>query len=212
MFRLLLIAPPGGGKGTQGHQLAVDYGVPHISTGELLRDHVARSTSFGTRVKPYLDRGDLIPDDLVLGLVQDRLTKPVVLEGFVLEGFPRTLDQALTGYAWASELGLTLSAVIHLTVSEGELVRRLLERGRLTGRSDDTEDTIRHRLALYRRSTDPLLDFYRDRQILVDVDGSGPIPEVTRRIREALAAKGLTPVNAGRAGRAGRSDGTTESQ
>jgi adenylate kinase len=200
MVRLLLIAPPGGGKGTQGHQLAVDYGVPHISTGELLRDHVARSTSFGTRVKPYLDRGDLIPDDLVLGLVQDRLINPVVLEGFVLDGFPRTLDQAL---------GLTLSAVIHLRVSEAELVRRLLERGRLTGRSDDTEDTIRHRLALYRRSTDPLLDFYRDRQILVDVDGSGPIPEVTRLIRETLAAKGLAPVNAGRAG---LSDGTTESQ
>jgi adenylate kinase len=209
MVRLLLIAPPGGGKGTQGHQLALDFGVPHISTGELLRDHVARSTSLGKRVTPYLDRGDLIPDDLILGLVQDRLTNPVVLEGFVLDGFPRTLDQALAGYEWASEKGLTLSAVIHLTVSEAELVRRLLERGRETGRSDDTEDTIRHRLALYRRSTDPLLDFYRDRQILVDVDGSGPIPEVTRLIRETLAAKGLAPVNAGRAG---LSDGTTESQ
>jgi adenylate kinase len=193
MIRLLLLAPPGGGKGTQGDQLAEEYGVPHVSTGELLRDHVARSTPLGERVRPYLERGDLIPDDLVLRLVQERLTKPVALEGFVLDGFPRTLDQAAAAYAWATEHGLTFSAVVHLTVPDTELERRLFERGRRTGRSDDTGDTIRHRLAQYRMTTEPLLEFYRERQILVDVDGSGPIPEVTQRIRAALEARGLAP-------------------
>jgi adenylate kinase len=195
MIRLLLLAPPGGGKGTQGRLLADDHGVPHVSTGELLRDHVARSTPLGARVRPYLERGDLIPDALVLRLVQERLTTPVVLEGFVLDGFPRTLDQAQAAYAWATEHRLTFSAVLHLTVPEAELVQRLLERGRSTGRSDDTADTIRHRLQQYRTSTDPLLDFYRDRQILVDVDGNGPIPQVAGRVRAALEARGLAPPN-----------------
>ncbi|TMM16385.1 MAG: adenylate kinase [Actinobacteria bacterium] len=195
MIRLLLLAPPGGGKGTQGRVLAEEHGVPHISTGELLRDHVTRSTPLGRRVRPYLERGDLIPDHLVLRLVQERLGTPGVLEGFVLDGFPRTLDQALAAYAWATEHNLTFSAVVHLTVPEAELVRRLLDRGRATGRSDDTADTIRHRLAQYRASTDPLLDFYRERQILVDVDGDGPIPEVAARIRTALEARGLAPAN-----------------
>ena len=193
MIRLLLLAPPGGGKGTQGRQLATEYGVPHVSTGDLLRDHVARSTPLGKRVQPYLERGDLIPDDLVLRLVRERLTRPVMLEGFVLDGFPRTLDQALAAYTWATEHGLTFSAVVHLTVPDAELERRVLERGRRTGRSDDTADTIGHRLVQYRTTTEPLLEFYRERQILVDLDGSGPIPEVTQRIRAALEARGLTP-------------------
>jgi adenylate kinase len=192
-MRMLLLAPPGGGKGTQGRVLASDYGIPHISTGDLLRDHVARATRLGVRARPYLERGDLIPDHLVLQLVQDRITRPVRLEGFVLDGFPRTLDQALAAYAWGTEQGLTFSAVVHLNVPEPELVRRLLERGRRSGRSDDTEDTIRHRLAKYRETTDPLLAFYRDREILVDVDGTGEIPQVTDAIRAALAARGLAP-------------------
>ncbi|HEX4541364.1 MAG TPA: adenylate kinase [Acidimicrobiales bacterium] len=193
MIRLLLLAPPGGGKGTQGRLLAAEHGVPHVSTGDLLRDDVARSTPLGRRVRPYLERGDLIPDGLVLRLVQERLTKPVVLEGFVLDGFPRTLDQALAAYAWATEHGLTFSAVVHLAVPDAELERRVLERGRRTGRSDDTIDTVRHRLAQYRTTTEPLLEFYRERQILVDVDGNGPIPEVAQRIRTALEARGLAP-------------------
>jgi adenylate kinase len=193
VIRLLLLAPPGGGKGTQGRLLAEEYDVPHVSTGDLLRDHVARSTPLGEQARPYLARGDLIPDDLVLRLVRERLTTPTVLEGFVLDGFPRTLDQALAAYAWAKEHRLMFSAVVHLTVPESELVRRLLERGRVAGRSDDTADTIRHRLVQYRTSTDPLFDFYRDRQILVDVDGDGPIEEVARRIRTDLEARGLPP-------------------
>jgi adenylate kinase len=171
----------------------MEHGVPHVSTGDLLRDHVARSTPLGRRVRPYLERGDLIPDDLVLGLVQERLTRPVVLEGFVLDGFPRTLDQALAAYTWATEHGLPFSAVVHLTVPDAELERRVLERGRHTGRSDDTAETIRHRLVQYRSATEPLLDFYHQRQILVDVDGGGPIPEVAQRIRAALDTRGLTP-------------------
>ncbi|HEX6476175.1 MAG TPA: adenylate kinase [Acidimicrobiales bacterium] len=193
MIRLLLLAPPGGGKGTQGRLLATEHGVPHVSTGDLLRDHVARSTPLGRRAQPYLERGDLIPDELVLRLVQERLTIPVVLEGFVLDGFPRTLDQALAAYAWATEHGLTFSAVVHLTVPDAELERRLLERGRRTGRSDDTPDTIQHRLAQYRTTTEPLLEFYRERRILDDVDGSGTIAEVAQGIRAALEARGLVP-------------------
>jgi adenylate kinase len=192
VIRLLLLAPPGGGKGTQGRQLAAEHGVPHVSTGDLLRDHVARSTPLGKRVQPYLEGGDLIPDDLVLRLVRERLTRPTVLEGFVLDGFPRTLDQALAAYTWATEHGLTFSAVVHLTVPDAELERRVIERGRRTGRSDDTAETIRHRLAQYRTTTEPLLEFYRERQILVDLDGSGPIPDVAQRIRAALEARDLT--------------------
>lgn len=186
MLRALLLAAPGAGKGTQGERLAEVYGVPHLATGDLLRQNVAEGTPVGLEAKSYMDRGELVPDRIVIALIQARLTAEEELKGFVLDGFPRSLPQARTSYEWGRARGATFHAVISLQVGEDELVRRLLERGRHSGRSDDTEATIRHRLAVYDESTRPLLDFYRGRGILVEVDGEGPVEEVTARIRAAV--------------------------
>ena len=186
MLRALLLAPPGAGKGTQGERLAAIYGVPHLATGDLLRQHVADDTALGREAKGYMDRGELVPDRLVTELVRARLTGSKPLGGFVLDGFPRSLNQALDSYEWGRARRMTFQAVISLAVEEAELVRRLVERGRRSGRSDDNEVTIRHRLAVYNENTRPLLDFYRGRGILVEVDGTGPVEEVTDRIQAAL--------------------------
>ena len=186
MLRALLLAPPGAGKGTQGDRLAEVYDVPHLATGDLLRRHVAEGTPLGLEAKQFMDRGELVPDRLVVDLVARHLSGPEPLPGFVLDGFPRTLPQAKTAYDWGRAHDRTFHAVISLDVPEDELVRRLLERGRHSGRTDDTDDTIRHRLAVYAENTRPLLDFYRDRGVLLEIDGTGEIDDVTRRVRDAL--------------------------
>ena len=186
MLRALLLAPPGAGKGTQGDRLAEAYGVPHLATGDLLRQHVAGATPVGLEAKQFMDRGELVPDRVVVDLVARHLSGPEPLPGFVLDGFPRTLPQAKTAYDWGRAHDRTFHGVISLDVPEDELVRRLLERGKQSGRSDDTEATIRHRLTVYAESTEPLLDFYRDRGVLHEVDGTGDVDEVTRRVREVL--------------------------
>jgi adenylate kinase len=186
VLRALLLAAPGAGKGTQGERLAELYGVPHLATGDLLRHNVAEATPLGLEAKDFMDRGELVPDRLVVALIQDRLTSGQPLKGFVLDGFPRTLAQARTAHKWAQSQGTTFHAVISLQVGEDELVRRLVERGKASGRSDDTETTIRHRLAVYDEATRPLLDFYAERGILLEVDGEGAVEEVTARIRAAL--------------------------
>ena len=186
MLRALLLAPPGAGKGTQGDRLAEVYDVPHLATGDLLRRHVAEGTPLGLEAKQFMDRGELVPDRLVVELVARHLSGDEPLPGFVLDGFPRTLAQAKTAYDWGRAHDRTFHGVVSLDVPEDELVRRLLERGRRSGRTDDTEDTIRHRLAVYKESTRPLLDFYRDRGVLLEIDGTGDVDEVTRRIRDAL--------------------------
>jgi adenylate kinase len=186
VLRALLLAPPGAGKGTQGEQLGAIYRVPHLSTGELLRDHVARGTPIGLEAAAHVDRGDLVPDRLVLELVAARIDGDDPLPGFVLDGFPRTLAQAKTAYAWGREHGRTFHVVLSMDVPEDELVRRLIERGHVSSRADDTEDTIRHRLAVYRENTRPLLDFYADRSVLVEVDGTGSVDDVTDRLRAAI--------------------------
>ena len=186
MLRALLLAPPGAGKGTQGDRLAQAYGVPHLATGDLLRQHVAGATPVGLEAKQFMDRGELVPDRVVVDLVARHLSGPEPLPGFVLDGFPRTLPQAKTAYDWGRAHDRTFHGVISLDVPEDELVRRLLERGKQSGRSDDTEATIRHRLTVYAESTEPLLDFYRDRGVLHEVDGTGDVDEVTRRVREVL--------------------------
>jgi adenylate kinase len=186
MLRALLLAPPGAGKGTQGQRLAELYRVPHLATGDLLRGHVGRSTPLGSEAKGYMDRGELVPDRLVVDMILDRIAGEAPLSGFVLDGFPRTLTQARQSYDWGRAKGRTFHAVISLRVPEDELVRRLLERGRSSGRSDDNEQTIRNRLTVYAQHTEPLLDFYRGRDILVEVDGTGPVPDVTARIGDAL--------------------------
>ena len=186
MLRALLLAPPGAGKGTQGDLLAEAYDVPHLATGDLLRQHVAEGTPVGLEAKRFMDRGELVPDRVVVELVARHLSDPEPLPGFVLDGFPRTLPQAKTAYDWGRAHDRTFHAVISLHVPEDELVRRLLERGRSSGRTDDTDATIRHRLAVYHQSTQPLLDFYRDRGVLIEVDGTGDVDVVTRRVRDAL--------------------------
>lgn len=185
MARLLLVAPPGGGKGTQGQRLGADYGVPYISSGELLRDHVAGATPIGRRVRPYLDEGRLVPDALVAELVHERLTTPRPLGGFVLDGFPRNLEQARLADTWEGG-GIRLSTVVHLRVADEEVIRRVRERAKTGGRSDDTLSTLRRRLEVYRKATEPLIGLYRDRGVLVEVDGGGGIDEVAARVRQAL--------------------------
>jgi adenylate kinase len=186
VLRALLLAPPGAGKGTQGQRLAEIYDVAHLATGDLLRRHVADGTPLGMEAKGYMDRGELVPDRLVIDLILARLIGDEPLRGFVLDGFPRSLTQARDSYSFGRARNMTFHAVISLAVDEDELVRRLLERGRQSGRSDDNEVTIRHRLRVYDETTRPLLDFYRGRGILVEVDGTGAVEAVTARIRAAL--------------------------
>lgn len=187
-MRALLLAPPGAGKGTQGTRLAQAYGVPHLATGDMLRDHVATGTPLGIEVKAVLDAGDLVPDRLVIAMVIAAVAGPPPLDGFILDGFPRTVAQAEAAYEWAKDRDRTFDTVVHLDVPEDELVRRLLERGETSGRTDDTAETIRHRLHRYEESTKPLLDLYEQRGILVEVDGTGSVEDVTRRIQDAIAA------------------------
>lgn len=186
MLRTLLLAPPGAGKGTQGDRLAGIYGVPHIATGDLLRAQVARRTPLGIEIEGCIERGELVPDRLVLSLVLEGIAGLEPPIGFVLDGFPRTLNQAHLAYEWGVANGTTFHSVIYLDVPVDELVRRVLERGRISSRADDTAETIRHRLAVYAESTAPLLDYYRGRGILLAVDGTGAIEEVTERIRRSL--------------------------
>ena len=187
MFRALLLAPPGAGKGTQGEQLAERHGVPHLATGDILRDHVARGTHLGLAAKEHMDAGDLVPDALVIDMILECLGGTEPIKDFLLDGFPRTLRQAKAAYEWGSAMDRTFDAVIMLEVPEEELVRRLVERGRQSGRSDDTEAVIRNRLHVYEENTAPLVDFYEERGILLRIDGLGTVDEVTERIEARLA-------------------------
>ncbi|MGH2601537.1 MAG: adenylate kinase [Dehalococcoidia bacterium] len=178
-MRLLLIGPPGSGKGTQAVRIAEHFGVAHISSGDLLRQHVREGTSIGRSVQEYVKSGDLVPD----GIVMDILRKPVVQAseagGYVLDGFPRTVEQAEAAYLVARDLGVSVQVAVHLEVPREELVRRVLARGAETGRADDTEEVINHRLEVYDQKTLPMLDYYARREKLVTVNGVRPIDEVT---------------------------------
>jgi adenylate kinase len=189
--RLLLIGAPGSGKGTQATRLAEHFGLTHISSGDLLRQHVTEGTTLGTEVQQYVARGDLVPDTLLM----DVLRKPVVAAsktgGYILDGFPRTVEQAEIAYAVAKDLGVEAQVAVHLDVPRAELVRRLLARGR---GSDDTAEVIEHRLEVYMEHTVPMLDYYQQREELVRVDGGRTPDEVSwalvselQRIRRALA-------------------------
>ena len=173
-MRLLLIGAPGAGKGTQAELLAERLGITHISSGDLLRQHVKDSTTLGQTIRSYVDHGDLVPD----GVVMDMLRKPVVAAsetgGYVLDGFPRTVDQAKAAFAVAEPLGAAVQAAVHLDVPTEELVRRLLSRER---GSDDTQAVIEHRLQVYEENTVPLLEYYAGREWMFTVDGAQP-PEV----------------------------------
>lgn len=175
-MRLLLIGAPGAGKGTQAVRLAERLGITHISSGDLLRRHVTEGTPLGKQAQQYVSRGDLVPDALVL----DMLRKPIIAAshsgGYVLDGFPRTVEQAETAYDTARELGVAVQVAIYLHVEREELVRRLLARGR---GSEDTQEVIEHRLEVYEEKTRPMIDYYAERERLVTVNGARPVDEVT---------------------------------
>jgi len=177
--RLLLIGAPGAGKGTQATRIAEHFHVAHISSGDLLRDHVARETAIGRMAQEYMERGDLVPDEIVLDMLRKPVTEAVAAGGYVLDGFPRTVEQAEAAYAVAKDLGVAVQVAVHIAVDPASLVERLVERGAESGRSDDTPDVIRHRIEVYDAMTKPLLDYYAERERLIDVNGDRPIDEVT---------------------------------
>ena len=182
-LRVLLIGAPGAGKGTQAAEIAQRFGLTHISSGDLLRQHMADGTSIGRSVKEYVERGDLVPD----GIIMDMLYKPVVAAsadgGYVLDGFPRTVEQAEAAYRVAGGLGVNVQLAVHIDVPDGELVRRMLARGR---GADDTQDVIEHRLKVYEQKTLPLLEYYAQREKLVQVNGARPVNEVSWSIAVQL--------------------------
>lgn len=186
-MRLVLIAPPGAGKGTQAKALSAHFGIDTISTGELLRREVEVGSDLGRAVAGYLDRGDLVPDELICDLVKPAVQAADVRGGYLLDGYPRTLAQAVEGRRWASEQGMAVDGAIYLEVSRPELLRRLLGRAADEDRSDDRQATMRHRLDVFEAQTRPLLDFYRDLGILITIDGEQPVPAVTADILAALS-------------------------
>ena len=188
-MKLLLIGPPGAGKGTQASKLSEVFGIPAISTGDIFRANVKNETPLGLEAKSYMDRGAYVPDDLTNKLVRDRLQNPDCANGFLLDGYPRTADQVDELDDILKETDSSLDAVIQLTADTDEVVRRLAKRAIEQGRSDDTEDVIRNRMAVYEDQTAPLISMYAARGSLIMVDGLGEIEAVTSRIVEALNAK-----------------------
>lgn len=188
-MRLLLIGPPGAGKGTQASKLSEVFGIPAISTGDIFRENVKNKTPLGLEAKSYMDSGAYVPDELTNKLVRNRLLNPDCTEGFLLDGYPRTADQVNELDDILRENSGSLDAVIQLTAETDEVVRRLAKRAIDQGRSDDTEDVIRNRMAVYEEQTAPLITMYAARGFLIRVDGLGEIEDVTSRIVEALDAK-----------------------
>lgn len=211
-MRIVLVGPPGAGKGTQAHFIASHLSVPKISTGDIFRANVGGNTELGRQAKQYMDRGDLVPDEITVAMVRDRLAEEDAQDGFLLDGFPRNVPQAETLKKILAELDIRLELVLELVVDEEEVVRRLSGRrtcsqcsriwhvdfddkqddicddcgGQLFQRDDDKEETIRHRLEVYTEQTAPLVSFYADEGILVGIDATGPVEEVTRRALAAL--------------------------
>lgn len=212
-MQIVLFGPPGAGKGTQAKFLSDEYNIPHISTGDILRENVKKNTPLGQKAKAYMDRGELVPDKLLIELIKDRLENPDTRKGFLLDGFPRTIPQAEALDEILDDLNKRLDAVINIDVSSEELVKRLSGRrickscgasyhvmfnppkekdictacgGELYQRSDDMEDAIKNRLNVYKKQTEPVIDYYKSKGLLIDIDGEREIEDVTSDIRSAL--------------------------
>ena len=213
---VIFLGPPGAGKGTQARQIAEAYGVPHLSTGDMFREHVSRGTTLGLRARPIMERGELVPDDLVLSMVEERISRPDCNDGFILDGFPRTLAQAEALDEILRRRLKTEPLVVHFVVDSNQMMRRLTGRrtckiggeiyniydhppkvpgrcdrdgGELVQRPDDREEIIAERLAAYERQTHPLVDYYRSRGVLKDVDGMASPQAVTKDVLELLEQK-----------------------
>jgi adenylate kinase len=212
-MRIVLVGPPGAGKGTQAEFIADHLSIPKISTGDIFRKNVSQGTPLGAEAKKYMDAGDLVPDEVTIAMVKDRISEPDASGGYLLDGFPRNVAQAKTLDAMLDEIGDNLDMVMELVVDDEEVVRRLAGRrtcrdcgqiwhivfdppadpehcdrcnGVLFQRDDDKEETIRHRLEVYNEQTAPIVDYYADRSILVGVDATGPVEDVTERAIAAL--------------------------
>jgi adenylate kinase len=185
-LNILLLGPQGSGKGTQAKRISEEYGIPHVSTGDMLRDAIAEGTKLGRRVKPILERGDLVPDDVMVELIRERLSREDAASGFVLDGFPRTIAQAEALDAMLREMGRELTIVFELQLSDEACLDRLLRRAQVEGRTDDTPEAIRNRLDRYHQETEPVIEHYRARSNLVGIHADRSIPEVFSEIQEAL--------------------------
>ena len=185
-MRMIILGPPGAGKGTQAARIAERLHIPAISTGDIFRTNIKEQTELGRKVEAILASGAYVPDEVTNEIVEDRLSWPDATEGFLLDGYPRTAGQVEALEGMLSRRGHALDAVLELTVDEDAVVERLLKRAEIEGRADDTEEVIRERQAIYRRETAPLAEHYADAGLLVQVDGMGEVDEVTDRIIRAL--------------------------
>ena len=185
-MRVLLIGPPGAGKGTQATRIAEHFDLAWIATGNLLREQVVNGTELGTVAKEYMDKGDLVPDDLVIEMTRERMAQAAEEGGYVLDGYPRTLAQAEAAYRWALARGIPFDLTLYFEIEEQELLARLAGRAREEHRSDDTEETVRHRLEVFANQTLPLVDYYQRRGILVRINAVGPIDAISEEIFATL--------------------------
>ena len=189
-MRLILMGPPGAGKGTQAKVIAGRLGVPAISTGDIFRANVSQQTPLGIEAQRFMDAGEYVPDVVTNAMVRDRIAEDDARHGFLLDGYPRTVAQVEELDAMLTEQSASIDAVVVLTVDQDEIVQRLLKRAETEGRADDTEDVIRHRQDVYTEQTAPLIEVYAARGVLTEVDGLGAVEEVTERVFTALEATG----------------------
>jgi adenylate kinase len=184
MAKIIFLGPPGAGKGTQAQRLAESLEIPHISTGEILRNAIAQATPLGQKAQSYVEKGELVPDNLLLDLVRDRLKQPDAQKGWILDGFPRNVSQAAFLETLLQELNQTLNYALNLEVPDEVLINRLLERGR----QDDNADTIQRRLEVYRNETEPVIEFYQERSCLRAIDGNRSVEEVTESLKKVVTS------------------------